>query len=264
VARVLTLLTLLRHHYAPLVVARHHRAKYLETLAAANEGDLRPLVRLFARLEGVALRSELIRPTETMPQAASVVDVARAYADRLLALRQGADAEKRAKVTALAFEVHTRLGQHLGAIGSKLRETFQAVDATATAGVISAAPGEDRGHYWRTQLISTANAVDFFANLSDGCWWTRMKLTVLGQELRYVAAVQKVGRGETGVLAVTVFAELPPTDRNARPVQLLDPTSDDAVTLVHTDTADGRWLEVAELVDRTLTGAVSGLANALG
>src|SRR6266704_240630 len=47
VARALTLLVLLRAHYAPLVVGRHQRGDYLDALDVAA-GDLRPLVRLFA------------------------------------------------------------------------------------------------------------------------------------------------------------------------------------------------------------------------
>jgi len=51
VARALTLLVVEKHRYAPLVVDRHHRTRYLEALDRANEGDLRDLVALFARLE---------------------------------------------------------------------------------------------------------------------------------------------------------------------------------------------------------------------
>src|SRR5690606_35871274 len=55
VARALTMLVLLRNRYAPLVVDRYSRADYIEALEQANDGDLRALVRLFARLEVVAL-----------------------------------------------------------------------------------------------------------------------------------------------------------------------------------------------------------------
>ena len=87
---------------------------------------------------------------------------------------------------------------------------------------------------------------------------------MFGQELRYVVAIQRVGRGDTGVLAITAFAEIPPTDRDTKPVPLLHPTADDAVTLVYSDAADDRWPDVTELVDRTLTAAVTGFAGTLG
>lgn len=51
VARALVLLVLLRANYAPLVVERTRRDEYLNALDAANEGDVAPLIRLFAGLE---------------------------------------------------------------------------------------------------------------------------------------------------------------------------------------------------------------------
>jgi len=59
VARALTMLVLLQSDYAPLVVDRFSRESYIAALEAANEGDLRDLVRLFGRLEIVALRAEM-------------------------------------------------------------------------------------------------------------------------------------------------------------------------------------------------------------
>ncbi len=264
VARALTLLTLLQGRYAPLVVTRRHRAEYIQALDSANNSDLRPLVRLFARLEGVALRSELIRPMAEVPQTTSVVEVARAYTDRLRQLREHSDADKLQRVMALAADVHHRLRQHLESVQRQLVETFGTVDAQAGARVVQSAPGEDRAHWWRSQLVATANAVDFFTNLSEGSWWTRLKLTVFGEELRYVVAVQRMGRGESGFLAVTAFAEMLSEDPESPPTRLLAPTADDAVTLVYSDKAESRWPEIVNLVDRTLTAAITGFARSLG
>lgn len=150
-------LTLLRYHYAPLVVARHHRAEYLEGLDTATDGDLRPLVRLFARLESVALRSELIRPMEAVPTAASVVEAAWAYTDRLLALRQAGNTDKRERVSALAVAVHESLNQYLSGLRRDLAETFRSVDDSASSSIAQAIPGSDRGYYWRAQSVATAN-----------------------------------------------------------------------------------------------------------
>ena len=54
VARALTLLSLGKRHYPPLVVDRNSRDSYLNALDIANRGDLTHLGRLFARL---AMRS---------------------------------------------------------------------------------------------------------------------------------------------------------------------------------------------------------------
>src|SRR5262249_32684259 len=267
VARALTLLALLQSHYAPLVVDRRQRADYIEVLEKANAGDLRPLIRFFARLEGIALRSELIRPVEAVPVGTGAVDVARAYADRLRVLVQSRNEEQGRQTAALAAELHARLGEYMRGVRDQFREAFRSVDPAAEAAVYQAAPGDERAWWWRAQLIRTANSVDFYSNLREGSWWTHLRLTVFDQTLRYVFALQKVGRGETGVLAATMFAESVESHaetESARPTPLLSPTPDDSVTLVYTDSADTRWPEVSELADRTLAAAIATFSNGLG
>src|SRR6266545_7164559 len=53
-------------------------------------------------------------------------------------------------------------------------------------------------------------------------------------------------------------------DAPSIPEQLLTLSSDDSVTLVHTDTAEERWQEVADLIDRTLAAAVDQFSRKLG
>ncbi len=269
VGRALTLLVLLRAQYAPLVVDRTMRSEYIDTLNRANAGDLRPLIRLFARLEIVALRSELERPAEPDIEGASVLDVARAYADRLRALREADRTDRIIRAEALAAALHGEIAPHLGELGEGVREQFAVVDAHARAVVVDAAPPDDRSSYWHAQLVRTAREVDFFANLTGGSWWSRLHLSVLGATLRYVVAVQKVGHGDTGVLAVTAFAESPPlrdgdSDDRSVPTPLLRFTPNDSVTLVFSDEPDARWEEIATLIDRTLAAAVARFAQQLG
>lgn len=268
VARALTLLTLLRSRYAPLVVDRRQRAEYIAALEQANSGDLRTLVRFFARLEGIALRSELIRPEAAVPVGTGAVDVARAYTARLQALGRSFRAEPVSEKTRdLAGALHAQLGDYLEQQRGQFREVFRSVDPAADAVLFRAAPGDDRARWWRTQLIRTANAVDFYSNLHAGSWWSQLRLTVFDQVLRYVVAVQKVGRGETGVLAVTAFAEATESHAEpgaARPVSLLTPTPDDSVTLVYSDPPDARWPEVCEFTDRTLAAAIATFSTTLG
>lgn len=267
VARALTLLVLLRSRYAPLVVDRRQRADYIEALGKGTTGDLRPLVRLFARLEGIALRSELIRPVEAVPAGTGAVDVARAYAERLQALARGRNAIKEEQTHLLADDLHARLGEYARGVRDQVREAFRSADPTTDAAVFQAAPPDKRAIWWRAQLVRTANAVDFYTNLREGSWWTSLRLTVFGQVLRFVVAVQKVGRGETGVLAVTAFAEsleVHGEADGARPVWILHATPDDSVTLLFFDSAEARWPDVASLVDRSLAAAIATFSNRLG
>lgn len=269
VGRALVLLTLLRGDYAPLVIEGSRRADYIDALDAANDGDLAPLARLFSGREIAALRSEIERPREGAPVGAGAVDVARAVTRRLRSLKEATVTERVAAVGILAAGIQTRLRLHLETVGDALRAEFGEADTSARHSVASAAPdaGDER-FFWHAQLVRLANRADFYTNLADGSWWVRLHLVVLRQQLRYVVAIQKVGQGESGVLAVTAFAEnLPPrgdeTGERSTAEWLLDPDPHDAVTLVHTDAPDLRWPEVRDMVDRTLAAAVASFGRAI-
>jgi Fic family protein len=269
VARALVLLVLLGAHHAPLVVDRTRRADYLHALDDANAGDLRGLVRLFAELEIVALRTELAPTVGEVAPVGGPAAVARAYAERLLDVRKGADTDRARQVTALAGAVYDRLVLCLEQRAAELCEAFRPLDGDVRAPVVTAAPPDARAFWWRRQIIAAARRVDFFVNLAQGSWWVRLHLRILGITLRYVAVVQKVGHGETGVLALTCFAEiLPRPDGDERPdaeqpLSVLTLTSADSVTLVHTDEVAARWPEIEDLVDRTLAAAVAELGATL-
>jgi hypothetical protein len=268
VARALTLLSLLQAKYAPLVVDRRVRENYIVALDSANEGDLRPLVRLFARLEIVALRGELERPVRPAVSAGAV-SVARAYAERIRDLKS-IDAAEIARLAAeLAAIVQGRLFALLNELGGSLRDAFREVDPEAGYSLDRAAPPSENAKYWRRQVIAAARQVDFYTNLAQGSWWVRLHLTVLGQTLRFLVAVQKVGHGETGWLAITTYAEsLAPESRDDgevhAPEPLLDLKPTDSVTLVYSADADSHWDEICQLVDQTLSAAVSRFARGLG
>lgn len=271
VARALTLLVLLAARYAPLVVDRRQRPDYIAALDQANLGDLRPLVRFFARLEGAALAAEFTRPVEQVPAQAGAVAVAQAHAARLREPAEIAHADRVARAAAVAAAAHERLVRLLERRADELREAFLVADPRARASVKSAAPPEPAAAYWRHQLIQAARAVGFYTNLSGGAWWVRLNLAVLGQRLRYLTAVQKLGRDDRGVLVVTCWAEL--FDPAEQPVggdnpplpprPALDLTPDDGVLLLYTSDVEGQWPAIADFVERTLAAAVNELGRQL-
>ena len=59
VGRALTTLVLLRADLLPLIIDRDIRLEYIDVLEKADFGDLRPLARLFARLERTAILQAL-------------------------------------------------------------------------------------------------------------------------------------------------------------------------------------------------------------
>ncbi|MER6015742.1 Fic family protein [Streptomyces bluensis] len=268
VARALTLLALQRGQYAPIAVDRVQRAEYIAALDEANDGDLRQLVRFFARIEEKALRAELQAPLTPVPESAGAVAVARAYASRLKAREVENQALKAQKVAELAEILHGRLARFMESIAHQVQDAFREFDASTFASVDNATPPNSKAKYWHGQLVHAARLADFYANLSEGSWWVRLHLRLRGSLLRFITAIQKVGRGETGVLALTVFAEVLSSDtENGAPSLLYrvfeHPHIPESVTLIYTDDADTRWDDVHQVVDTALSSAISRFSEDL-
>jgi hypothetical protein len=269
VARALVLLVLLSVNYAPLVVEGKRRPHYIGALDRANEGDLAPLVRLFCELEIVALRSEFSQPLSE-PVRGSAGQVAKSSAGRILELRRASERERQATADALVAEVHGRVAELLRGLAEDVAEPFREVDPSTSRFTLTSVPGEPRASWWKIQLIRAAKEANFWSNLTGGTWWVQLSLTVMDRELRYVAAIQRVGVGvDVGVRALTVFAEMPSRsepdeDREfAAPVPLLHLSSADSVTMIAGQPADQVWPEVEALIDRTLAVAVEKFSRQL-
>lgn len=270
VARALVLLVLLRRRYAPLVVDRTRREDYLQSLDKANAGDLWALTRLFSRLEIEVLRAELERPSLPTPQSTQPQNVAKAYVERLLRTRAQEEETLRDATNTTAAEVQRRTREWLVVEGDALRAAFLPIDRGRSIFVDSATPDDgERAQFWRGQIVRAANALDFFTNLRDGTWWCHLKVSVLGEVLRYLPVVQKVGHGETGVLALSVFAEFveppDPNDPYSRPgfTAALEVRPEDSLTFTAGEDIDRRLDELYEVLERTLALAVDALGRRL-
>ncbi len=198
--------------------------------------------------------------------AASVV---RAYAGRLRQIYDATSQEKAEGVKRVADEIAARITNYLDEQRGELQESLRAIDPTAWAAVGYAAPSDERARWWRRQIIQTARAIDFYTNLGGGTWWTRLQLEALGERLRFLAAVQKVGHGDTGVLAVTVYAERvhPESDEMStivEPESILDLSPTDSVSLAYNDVPSERWPEVEESLQRKLREAIEYFVERLG
>jgi Fic family protein len=172
VARALTLLVLEKHRYAPLVVDRWHRTAYLKALDAATDGKLGDLVRLFVRLEGAALTSELERPAEDSG-AGLAVEVAHTLAAQLAEARRRHESgiQRVLQVRAVAVggrlrEWFTRKREELLSVfrGQGLEDVRVVADIAAVTTFAELEPfpaGEDDGPTPREYIHTTPDAFRF-------------------------------------------------------------------------------------------------------
>jgi fido (protein-threonine AMPylation protein) len=266
VARALTLLVLEKARYAPLVVDRWHRAEYLKALDAANEGRLDDLIRLFGKLEGAALTSELERPEE-LPSTGLAIDVAHTLAAQLAELKKRRESEAQKALEPRAIAVSGRMRAWFDRKREELLAVFRA-RGLAEAEILSTSefPPSQKNQWFRWQTIDSAHTAGHYADFRFYTGWCNLRVRIERLQLRYVASIHGAGR-DIGVMAVTTFAELEPypepsDESGGAPAREYILTTKDAFRFVHTEALDEinkRGSELEALLDEGLAEALSHL-----
>lgn len=267
VARALTLLSLGRAQYPPLVVDRDSRDRYLQALDQANDGDLTPLGRLFCKLAMRSIRRELEEPVpEPVPQTARAV--ARAFA-RSLGRKEQEEAErKELAVHIRAREIHSRIGVWFEQTEADLEEDFAGEGRTVQVWTDHTTPDEPPrrlgqvppSKWFHDQIVETAKRAEHFAVMSAARWWTMLGITVNGLRLRFVASIHHVGSLRTGVMAVTSFGDIRLLhDEPSTHADAFVATSWDAFTFSHDEEVDDRAAELYDWLDQSLAVALQKL-----
>lgn len=267
VARALTLLVLLKHSYTPLVVRREHREEYIEALDAANDGDTGPLIRFFAMLEQTEIVAEL-EFADTRSKSSAVV-VAEEYAKKLKAKLEFSDSERRRQSEELAKAVQAQIISFLDDQSNALKAALSAVDPHCESWLVFASPPDPKAKHWRREIFRAARALDIFTNMDSGTWWTMLNVKLRGQHMRFLVTVQKVGRGESGILAVSHFAESVVTrddrDTSADLEQgydsLIRTEVRDMVSMVHTDSTEDVVPQILDVTNKLLAASTSAFLS---
>jgi len=262
VARALTLLVMEKHHYAPLVVDRWHRTDYLKALDVANEGDLRPLIRLFVKLESSSLANELERREEA-PSGGFALDVAHTLAAQIAEVRRRRESEIQKRLEARSIVVAGHLGAWFDGKRQELKKTFaergvRDVKVNADCEM----PPSRKATWFHRQIIESARTAGHFAEFRGYAGWCSLRVRVEGALLRYVASIHGAGR-DAGVMAVTTFAEIESSDEDpdgeAGRVCEYIRTTKDAFRFVHSEDVaqiGSRTGELEELLDEGLAEAL--------
>jgi Fic family protein len=203
VARALASLIFIKAGWFPLTVTRDDRLRYIDALEAADRGDLRELVDLFAAIEKRAFVGALSEAGSLL-QRRQVGQVIEATRDLLERRHEALRAEwERAKETAMSLqqaahgrldEVARQLLQELGGLDERYR--FRA-DWEPFDG--------ERDHYFRRQIVQTAKNLGYFANAAPGLRaWARLILHT-DTPAEVVISFHGIGHEFRGVLAASMF-----------------------------------------------------------
>ena len=192
VARALATLIFIKADWLPLVVRDSERGRYIDAL---QMGDLKPLVMFFAGLQ----RREFVK-----------------------ALGVARDVEQTLRVDARVRSISKRLAQRRDALEQEWQaaeSSAERLDALATGRLTKSAKccvlqgydefrffvdNEDdqgaRSHYFKRQIVSTAKALDYYANTQRYRSWVRL-VAADGSDSQILIAFHVVGHDFQGVLA---------------------------------------------------------------
>lgn len=208
VARALTTLVLLKADLLPLVVDRDLRVEYLDSLEQADGGELADLATIFARLERTAILQALSvdADAEISRQRSLTSAVLQSLQQKFGKRREAKDAELRqVNVVAIALR-----GQAKRALEQTTRDLKDAISQMAETDVRVIEGGTDRdsAHWYKYEVVKTANEAGKFANFAESHYFARATVRSGREQLVFVTSLHHVGRELSGIMEATAFARL--------------------------------------------------------
>lgn len=233
VARSISSLVLIKEGLFPLVVTRDDLG-YITALEAADDGDLQPLVDLFAKLQRVQFRKAT---------AVSEVVLADAGLDTVLGdLKKAAErvaADKRqalSRVFDWARFLESDVADRLDSIAADVRAALTRVSPGATVSIISSKQQND--YYYRAQIIENAKYyLHYFADTSEYRSWVALSMT-WQRRARLIFAFHGIGRPFNGSLICAPFLDFRDIDDEGQTRATLVPVAEEGFVFFYNDTKE--------------------------
>ncbi|MGH4012710.1 MAG: Fic family protein [Pseudonocardiaceae bacterium] len=198
VARLLATLIFIRAEWLPLVVRRDDRVRYLNTLEAADEGELLPLVELFDTLQRAGFMQALSVAAQVTQEQDELEVVLSAIRDRLAAREEVTSSE----LERLAVDLRDDAQNLMTEVQDELRSVLKVRGVPGR--VFVDANAAETAMWYRSQRIDLAREFSYFADFTRYNHWVRLKID-LDSRFDVLLSFTGVGRN-TGALAAVVGA----------------------------------------------------------
>ena len=224
IARALATLVLVKAGWFPLVVRNQERAKYIGALETADDGDLKPLVDYFSRLQ----QDEFVRALNIVEDVQQERRVAEAIisARRQLQKRRDSLVAEWEAAKSIASALRRQAEDRLNEVAVELRQQMRDVLEHGHYYASGAEDGGDRSQYYRYQIIQTAKALGYFANPRIYRAWARLVLQNANRT-EVLIAFHGIGQEFQGVLACSAsWFQRVETEDGEREVEAVTPVTD--------------------------------------
>ena len=209
VARALLIWHLIKEGYLPVVVSRDDRIPYINSLEAADSGDLSQFVLLLVQLERRTILEALGEPelVETVGLVDQVVDH---IVEQLKRQNQERQAQMRS-VSEVAQALRNNARSNLVSRADQVCQPLNQAGLTVGRVIDHGGPG-DKEHWYRAEVVQTAQEAQHWANLNEARYFVKLSLNPEDQSraprLVFVISLHHVGQQLTGIMAATAFAQI--------------------------------------------------------
>ncbi|TIX93546.1 Fic family protein [Rhizobium sp. P44RR-XXIV] len=231
VARAIASLVLVKDGLFPLVVTRDDKPNYLDTLEAADNGNLKPLISLTAKLQitqfrkATAISEAILAEDDVQAALGGLIKAAgKIAADKISAFKG---------VFELAHRLEDDLEQRLKALAPTILTALQKVANNSSAFVTRS--NEETSHYFRSQVIENAkNHLDYYADTADFRSWVALNLR-WSRRGQLVFAIHGIGRPFNGSLICAPFFEFKDTDEDGQIRTALVPVAEEGFVFFYNE-----------------------------
>jgi len=259
VARALASLVFLKEGLFPLVIRDSDRKEYIHVLEVADEGNLMPLVNLFARRQREAVLKAI--GIEQQVQQSKYSDQIIASAIAVLANKFSKEQKKVDQVYIFAAELFKIAEKRFREIGKTMDPQIKKVTPPGKTKYFvrsnSATNNDEKRHYFQKQIVSIANHFGYYANLEAYRTWVRLTITTEAT-FDYVLSIHGYGPSATGLLAISAFTYIKaPKEEGGSESINLHPASTDLFQFNYVEPIESTRTRFTEWLESSLAIALA-------
>jgi Fic family protein len=231
VARAIASLVLVKDGLFPLVVTRDDNPTYIDALEAADNGNLKLLIDLIAKLQiaqfrkATAISEALLAEEDVLAALGGLLKAAdKVAADKLASLKG---------VFELAHVIEDDLDDRLKGITPTVAAALHRVSDGATAFVTRS--GSETDHYFRAQIIDNAkHHIGYFADTGEYRSWVALNMR-WSRRGQLVFAIHGIGKPFNGSLICAPFLEFKDTDEEGQMRAALVPVAEEGFVFFYNE-----------------------------
>jgi Fic family protein len=235
VARALASLVLIKDGLFPLVVTRDKKPQYIDSLEAADKGDLQPLIDIISQSQITQFR----KATEISESVIIEDDVNSALAGLLKAADKIVENQLNSlrEVFDLAKILEDDTYNRLNNISLDIENALKKVDANANVFVLKS--NNETDHWFRAQIFQNAKRenLGYFVDTNEYRSWLSLNMS-WKRKAKFVFAFHGIGKPFNGSLICAPFLEFTDVDEENQTRTSLVPVTEEGFVFFYSEDED--------------------------